>query len=104
MGLQFKHMELRAGPLFMDIPSYVTHYITPSSPLYNLSKERMVQEFGEVVIEVEGFDPITSGGVKKRFSYVAEEIFVGHAFYDVLSLDNHGCYIVNVGDFHRTKP
>lgn len=101
--LVFQSLPLDNVPFYMDIPTNVTHHITPRSPLYNLSQQSMVDRRGEVVVELEGYDPLTGGGMKKRFSYISNEIFVNHTFYDVLSLDNNGCYVVNLADFHRTK-
>lgn len=91
-------------PVFMDLPWYIIHEITPESPLYNLSLEDLATERGEIVVEIEGCDPLAGNGMKKRFSYVAAELFVEHQFYDVLSLDSDGSFVVDLTDFHRTKP
>ena len=90
-------------PPFMDLPWSVSHVISPESPLYRLSVQQIAAERGEVVVEVEGLCPLTGNGMKKRFSYIASELFPDHVFHDVLSLDSSNKFIVHLDDFHRTK-
>jgi len=103
-GLSFENLAIKQStPICMDIPFEVVHDITTESALYALSLEDMAAQRGEVVLDLEGYDPITGNGMKKRFSYIASEIQVNHHYYDVLSLDSTGTYVVNLADFHRTK-
>ena len=67
----------------MDLPVYVTHRIDGLSPLNGLRLDQMAEQRGELVVEIEGYDPVTGGPVKRRFSYVASELFVDHEYCPV---------------------
>lgn len=101
----FTNMPLQNDdvPPFMDLPWHIAHEINPRSPLHSLSLEELAAERGEIVVELEGYDPLTGNGLKKRFSYIASEMFLDNSFYDVLSLDSDGKFVVALTDFHRTK-
>merc|ERR1711918_38971 len=61
------------------------------------------EQRGELVVEIEGYDPVTGGPVKRGFSYVASELFVDHEYCPVLELDEQTEeYKVNLERFHRT--
>eukprot|EP00658_Telonema_sp_P-2_P014682 TRINITY_DN15594_c0_g1_i2.p1 TRINITY_DN15594_c0_g1~~TRINITY_DN15594_c0_g1_i2.p1 ORF type:complete len:376 (-),score=78.21 TRINITY_DN15594_c0_g1_i2:89-1216(-) len=99
----FKPMPIdNTNFLFMDLPWDITHEISSESPLAELSLEQMVAQRGEIIVEVEGHDPITGNGIKLRFSYVASEIFNDHTFFDCVAVENDG-YVVNLVNFHKTQ-
>jgi len=90
---------------FFDLPYEVNHVVTNDSPLARLvdNKELFEVERGEVIVELNGQDPITGNCMKKRFSYISNEIVQDATFTGVLrelnSNDEEG-YEVDLTKFH----
>jgi len=89
-------------PPFMDVPTYVTHYI-PKGSILDMTVDEMTEQRGEVAVMIEGYDPCTGHAVKARFSYIANEIFENDEYTRVLSLSNTGAYEVDLSKFHCTQ-
>ena len=93
---------------FFDLPMEVNHVITNDSPMARFikSKEDFELERGEVVIELNGQDPITGNCMKKRFSYVSNEIVQDATFAGIISElegEEEG-YEVDLTKFHEMRP
>jgi len=93
---------------FMDIPWVVEHEITPESPLYLLltQPDTFSGQRGEVIVELDGQDPLTGNCMKTRFSYIADEIYRDHELVNILRLggkDNME-YRADLTQFHSIQP
>ncbi|GLC38097.1 hypothetical protein PLESTB_000270600 [Pleodorina starrii] len=66
--------------LELGFPANVTHVITPSSPLYNLSLLEMDTRMMEVLVFVDGIDAMTSKNMSARHAYSTNEIHMNEVF------------------------
>ncbi|KAG2443315.1 hypothetical protein HYH02_009382 [Chlamydomonas schloesseri] len=67
--------------LELGFPANVTHVITPSSPLYNLSLLEMDTRMMEILVFVDGIDAMTSKNMSARHAYNSSaDIKVNEAF------------------------
>lgn len=93
---------------FMDIPWTVEHEITPESPLMLLlaQPDSFSGQRGEIIIELDGQDPLTGNCMKTRFSYIADEIYRDHELVNILTLGgkNNMEYRADLTQFHAIKP
>jgi len=93
-----------AAPFF-DLPLEIQHTITNDSPLQRFisNPDAMDTERGEIVVELDGQDPITGNCMKKRFSYKSNEIVKDATFVGIIGAskdsDMEG-YDVDLTSFH----
>ncbi|GLI71301.1 hypothetical protein VaNZ11_016442 [Volvox africanus] len=66
--------------LELGFPANVTHVITPSSPLYNLSVLEMDTRMMEVLVFVDGIDAMTSKNMSARHAYGTNEVHMNEVF------------------------
>ncbi|KXZ50139.1 hypothetical protein GPECTOR_17g775 [Gonium pectorale] len=66
--------------LELGFPANVTHIITPSSPLYNLSLLEMETRMMEILVFVDGIDAMTSKNMTARHAYNTNEVHVNEQF------------------------
>merc|ERR1719199_38738 len=96
--------------IFFFIPWEIKHQITNDSPLLPLitTAGSFDRERAEIIVELNGQDPLTGNCMKKRFSYVASEIFRDYKFVNVMKTDKHAkdtCeYVVDLTHFHDLEP
>jgi potassium inwardly-rectifying channel subfamily J len=92
---------------FLDIPCELQHEITNDSPLLRFinNESNFDEERGEILVELNGQDPLTGNCMKKRFSYIADEIVRDFRFAGVLSdaTQDRG-YGVDLTKFHEIEP
>ncbi|GIL62473.1 hypothetical protein Vafri_16693 [Volvox africanus] len=66
--------------LELGFPANMTHVITPSSPLYNLSLLEMDTRMMEVLVFVDGIDAMTSKNMSARHAYGTNEVHMNEVF------------------------
>ncbi|KAG2492822.1 hypothetical protein HYH03_008980 [Edaphochlamys debaryana] len=66
--------------LELGFPANVTHVITPSSPLYNLSLLEMDTRMMEILVFVDGIDAMTSKNMSARHAYNTNEVHINEQF------------------------
>jgi len=95
---------------FLDCPWMLRHRVNDDSPLKEILADpsKFENQRGEIIIELNGQDPLTGNCMKKRFSYVASEIFRDYKFVNVMKTDKHAkdtCeYVVDLTHFHDLEP
>jgi len=91
---------------FLDLPWTVRHCVDEQSPMHKLLKleNGFDDSRAEVIVELNGQDPLTGNCMLKRFSYVANEILRGQAFVNVVSNEADSTYSVDMARFHDTEP
>lgn len=93
--------------LFFDIPWEIKHQITNDSPLLPLimAQGSFDKHRGEIIVELNGQDPLTGNCMKKRFSYCAHEILRDYGFVGIVSSPPDGSgYRVDLTRFHNVTP
>jgi len=95
--------ERESSPFF-DLPWTVRHRVTHDSPLYQLLESNSFgAKRGEIIVELNGQDPLTGNGMLKRFSYISNEVVKDHIFVNCLATeDNDTKYSANLTLFHDT--
>ncbi|GIM16380.1 hypothetical protein Vretimale_19042 [Volvox reticuliferus] len=81
----FQHLAIDAHStqetnLELGFPANVSHVITPSSPLYNLSLLEMDTRMMEVLVFVDGIDAMTSKNMSARHAYGTNEVHMNEVF------------------------
>lgn len=97
---------------FLDMPWILCHRVTEESPLKGMlsSPTKFDEQRGEVIVELNGQDPLTGNCMKKRFSYVANEIFHNYKFASAMTTtgahakDDVCEYLVDLSKFHDIVP
>jgi len=90
---------------FFDLPWEIQHQVTRDSPLLRLVKhaDTFDQERAEIIVELNGQDPLTGNCMKKRFSYCADEILRDYGFVGIVTDQAQG-YEVDLTQFHDIQP
>lgn len=92
---------------FIDLPWEIRHEVTNDSPLLELLDSGTFNaKRGEIIVELNGQDPLTGNCMKKRFSYCADEILRDYTFVNVLQAPegDEKEYRVNLANFHDMEP
>merc|ERR1711939_245639 len=92
---------------FIDAPWHVRHHVLNGSLLQELlsTPGAFENRRGEIIIELNGQDPLTGNCMKKRFSYNANEICHNMEFVPILSTSKDGeGYVVDISKFHDIEP
>ena len=58
----------------------------------------------EVLVLLEGIDPITSSTLQARHSYIAKDIKMDHEFARCVTRDAEGKAVIDFGKFHKVIP
>lgn len=83
----------------------VIHPITPSSPLYGLTREQFEAQQPEIVLTLTGLDETLMQTIHARTSYVPSEMVWGARHEDILGTVNpDGRRIIDYTKFHQTVP
>jgi len=109
--MSYLQVSDEAAP-FLDVPWILRHRVTNDSPLKRMLSESsdFNAERGEIIIELNGQDPLTGNCMKKRFSYVADEIYNNYQFVNVLTSNDDAKdteavgYVVDLTRFHDMEP
>jgi inward rectifier potassium channel len=80
------------------------HRIDETSPLYDLTRDDMLNGNMEIVILLGGTDETLSDRIYARHSYLPEDIHWDHRFVDILTMHPSGRRIVDLGRIHETTP
>ncbi|XP_030076794.1 G protein-activated inward rectifier potassium channel 4 [Microcaecilia unicolor] len=87
--------------LFLVSPLIISHEINEKSPFWEMSRSQMEQEEFEIVVILEGMVEATGMTCQARSSYLDTEVFWGHRFTPVLTLEKD-FYEVDYNSFHDT--
>lgn len=97
-------------PLFRDRSSLfaltwtVMHPINESSPLYDITLDKMLTDEMEILITLTGIDQTVSDNIHAHHSYIPTEIFWNHQFVDILTKTQDGRRSIDYNRFHDTTP
>lgn len=97
------HLEI-AKVTSLALSWTIVHPINEDSPLYNLSKQQMIDSHMEVIVNIKAFDDHFSNTVQQRTSYTYKQLVYGAKFipmferghkgdYTLLELDKIGSYV-----------
>jgi inward rectifier potassium channel len=102
---RFYDLELarRRSPVFA-MTFTVMHPIGEASPLYGATPASLTAQNAELVVTVTGLDETMAAPVNARTSYLADDIFWGHRFVDVMGLTPDGTRFIDYRRFHDTTP
>jgi len=94
---------------FLELPYHIKHNVTPDSPLNKFLQDGSFSaKRVEVIVELNGQDPLTGNCMIKRFSYIADEIVPDHVFVPILTTEggdgDQDIYSANLVQFHETQP
>jgi len=94
------------GTIFFDLPWEIRHLLTNDSPLQQAicNPGDFDRRRGEIIVELNGQDPLTGNCMKKRFSYCANEVLRDRRFVSIVtSSDSAEGYSVDLTQFHNTE-
>lgn len=98
-------VEGSGGDVIFIWPTVMVHKIDESSPFFNMSPEKILEDNYEIVAVLEGTTQATGQGVQKRTSYLATEILWGHKFQDMICYNKElQGYDVDYRLFNNTIP
>jgi len=80
------------------------HAITQQSPLYGMTPAQLREQQVEVLVSFTGFDATLSQNIHARHSYIADEIYWGYRFVDVLRVLPDGRRQVDYSKFQDVEP
>jgi inward rectifier potassium channel len=80
------------------------HPITPASPLYRKTPAALKAEEVELFVTVSGIDDTSLQPVHARHKYTDEAIVWGARHADVLSEEEGGVLVLDLGKFHELTP
>lgn len=93
------------GNIFFDLPWDIKHLCTNDSPLQQAltNPAEFDRRRGEIILELNGQDPLTGNCMKKRFSYCAHEVLRDRNFVCIVSSGGEEGYSVDLTQFHNTE-
>lgn len=71
---------------------------------YQLILDNIKNKDFEIVVLVEGIEPVTSSKLQARYSYAAEDIIANRAFKPCVSIGKEGEAVIDFCKFHETVP
>lgn len=89
-------------PMFV-IGWSIMHVIDETSPLFNMSPEKLAQDGVGFILTIDGVDETTSQIMQSRFTYSHDALRWNHRYEDLLSTDENGVDHLNYTRFHRTQ-
>lgn len=91
--------------VFLVWPVTVVHKINKSSPLWDVSMEKLQEEHFEIIVILEGIVESTGMTTQVRTSYVPREILWGHRLAPLLTYQKeNGQYKIDYSQFHAVIP
>ncbi|HUR11237.1 MAG TPA: ion channel [Flavitalea sp.] len=92
---RFYPMELEINRInALTLSWTIVHPINDKSPLFNLSKENLLEARAEILVYLKAFDETFSNTVVARASYTADELIVGAKFIPMYHRSPVGNYTV----------
>ncbi|KAJ5071675.1 inward rectifier potassium channel [Anaeramoeba ignava] len=88
----------------LALPCTICHKINQDSPLFQQTKESLVENCCEFIVILEGMDQITADSFQARYSYLPHDIEWNHHFVNIVSRNYNGLYEVDGKNFHKTIP
>jgi inward rectifier potassium channel len=98
-NLPLERQNLKLLPLSWTI----VHPIDSNSPLFKLSKEKILNLNHEVIVIVKGFDEVFSQEIISKTSYIASEWVWGKKFKRIFSSNNEGVIELNVNEINELE-
>ncbi len=95
------HVSRPHTPMFA-LSWTVMHPINEASPLFGENRESLMQQRGEIVIGIMGYDETTSQTVYARHAYLSDEILWNRRFVDIITHAENGRRVVDYRLFHET--
>lgn len=95
-NLPLERESLKLLPLSWTI----VHPIDSESPLFGLSKEKILDLNHEVIVLVKGFDEVFSQEITSKTSYIANEWVWGKKFKRIFSSNDEGVIELNVKEIN----
>lgn len=92
----------REGVLLFPLNWTLVHYIDKNSPLYQKSKEQLIQERAEILIEIEGFDETFAQTVHINSSYTAADLLCDVQFVPMYYSEG-GRTILELNKIHEVE-
>ena len=80
------------------------HPIDPSSPLYGITAESMIQSRTIIVISLNGVDETVAQVLHARHTYAAQEILWNRRFVDIFYDTSEGHRYIDYNQFHEVIP
>ncbi|XP_033117737.1 G protein-activated inward rectifier potassium channel 2-like [Anneissia japonica] len=93
--------DLGLDRIFLVWPIQIVHVINKKSPLYEISKETLLDSKFEIIAILEGIVEATGTTTQARTSYLPNEIEWGYDFKTVVT-EKKGVLDVNLNYFHHT--
>ena len=91
--------------VFLIWPVTVVHRIDETSPLWDLSLQKLMSEHFEIIVLLEGTIESTGMATQVRTSYVPMEIMWGERLVPLLTFQlQNGRYEIDYSQFHNTTP
>jgi inward rectifier potassium channel len=95
----------RSKVSFLPLGWTLVHFVTPESPLYNLTEAQFRQASGEVIVQVSGMDQASSQVVYARISYTSDDIDWNARYVDRYRHDKGtGLLSIDMDRFDSTQP
>jgi inward rectifier potassium channel len=95
-------LERSQSPLF-TFSWTVVHPITEKSPMYKLTKEKLIEKDAEVLVTVAGVDDTFSQTIHSRYSYMPDQILWDRTFVDILKRTEDS-FLIDMDNIHTTRP
>lgn len=90
------------SPLFA-LSWTVMHRIDETSPLFGMSRERLIAEEAEIIAVLSGTDETLAETIYARYAWAPEQILPGRRFADILSFTAYGRRVIDLTRFHDTE-
>lgn len=99
------HLQSEAEDFFfLAWPIRAIHYIDESSPLWEISEEKLLESDFEIVVVFEGTNASTGQTTQVRTSFLPSEILWGHHLEPLLTQQlKSGQFAVDYTKFHQTR-
>ncbi len=97
-------LDLRrsTSPMF-SLSWLIVHEIDPSSPLWGMSREALLELEPVFIVSMTGLDGTLNDNVHARHLYRHEDILFDRVFEDVVSNDEDGRLVLDLRKFHATR-
>ncbi len=96
-------LERSNSPVF-SLSWTIVHPITKTSPLFNMSLEKMAEAQVEIFISVTGIDETFAQPVHSRFSYIPKDILLDFRFADMIKRTSKGHLTLEIEKIHVVEP
>lgn len=96
-------LERASSPIFV-LSWQAFHPIDEKSPLYGLSRQKMIEDDVRFLVAMTAFDGTFAQTIHARYAYWAEDVIVGHKFVDVIETLPGGIARLDFRKFHDIVP